>query len=298
MTARISVDVTHADRVLFPEDGITKGDIVDYYSEVADTMLPHLKGRPLTLWRYPRGIDEKGFVQQDFAGTLPDWIAHASVKKEGHGTVVHPVADRREAVVWLANQNCVTLHTWLSRTDRLATPDRIVFDLDPSGPDFGVVRATAHAVADLLQGLGLATYIQTTGSRGLHVVAPVKGDADFDAARRFAREVAETIVADDPDHRTVEARKSSRGERLYIDVMRNAYAQTVVAPYSVRARPGAPVATPLAWDEVDAKGLRPDKFTIRDIPNRLAERGDPWADLRKHSRSLSRPAQRLSKSRA
>ena len=295
MTARITVDVTHPDRVLFPDDGITKGDLVAYYSEVAGAMLPHLRGRPLTLWRYPRGIDEKGFVQQDFADTLPDWMGQAKVKKEGGGDVVHPVADRSQAVVWLANQNCITLHTWLSHADRLEVPDRIVFDLDPSGTDFAVVRATAHAVADLLDDLGLVAYVQTTGSRGVHVVTPISGDADFDAVRSFARDVAEVVVADDPAHRTIEARKANRGDRVYLDVMRNAYAQTVVAPYAVRARRGAPVATPLEWGELDKRGLRADKFTVRDVPKRLAEQGDPWADLRRHSRSLTCPVQRLSK---
>jgi bifunctional non-homologous end joining protein LigD len=295
--ARIEVEVTHADRVMFPADGITKGDIVDYYSEMADVMVPHLKGRPLTLWRYPRGIAQKGFVQQDFAESLPEWMVGVEVPKEG-GTVVHPTVDRAEALRWLANQNCLTVHAWLSRRGRLNTPDRLVFDLDPSGSDFAVVRATARAFADVLGELGLVTYLQTTGSRGLHVVTPVKGDTDFDTARQFARDVAEVVVADDPAHRTIEMRKANRGDRVYLDVMRNAYAQTAAAPYAVRARRGAPVATPLEWDELDRRGLLADRFTIRDIPKRIAENGDPWADLQRRARSLARPAQRLAKIRA
>jgi len=291
------VDVTHPDRVLFPADGITKAELVDYYSAIADVMLPHLKGRPLTLWRYPRGIDQKGFVQQDFADSMPDWMGRVEVGKED-GTVVHPVADSRESLRWLANQNCVTVHAWLSRRDRLHTPDRIVFDLDPSADDFAVVKATARAVADLLTQIGLVPYVQTTGSRGLHVVTPIRGDADYDTARRFARDIAEVIVADDPDHRTVEMRKANRGDRVYIDVMRNAYAQTAVAPYAVRARRGAPVATPLRWDELDRRGLRADLFTLRDVPKRVAENGDPWADIGRRARSLTRPAQQLTKIRA
>jgi bifunctional non-homologous end joining protein LigD len=295
--ARIEVEVTHADRPVFPADGITKGDIVAYYSDIADVLVPHLKGRPLTLWRYPRGIDHQGFVQQDFADSLPDWMGRVEVAKEG-GTVVHPTADRPEALRWLANQNCLTVHAWLSRADRLDTPDRVMFDLDPSGSDFPVVRATARAFAGVLDDLGLVSYVQTTGSRGLHVVAPIKGDNDFDAVRQFARDVAEVVAADDPERRTIEMRKSNRKGRVYLDVMRNAYAQTAVAPYSVRARRGAPVATPLEWDELDRRGLRADRFTIRDIPKRLAENGDPWADLQRRARSLTRPAQRLAKLRA
>ncbi len=287
-----TVEITHPDRVLFPADGITKGDLVEYYSEIAGVMVPHLKGRPLTLWRYPRGIDEKGFVQQDFADSLPDWMGRVKVAKED-GTLVHPTAEGRDALRWLANQSCVIVHAWLSRRDRLHTPDRIVFDLDPSISDFAVVKATARSVADVLDDLGLVSYVQTTGSRGLHVVTPLRGDADFDTVRQFARDVADVVAADDPKHRTVEMRKAKRGDRVYLDVMRNAYAQTAVAPYAVRARRGAPVATPLAWDELGRRGLRADLFTIRDVPKRVAERGDPWADLARRGRTLTRPAQRL-----
>jgi bifunctional non-homologous end joining protein LigD len=295
--ASIEVEITHPDRVLFPADGITKGDLVDYYAAVAEAMVPHLKGRPLTLWRYPRGIDEKGFVQQDFADTLPDWMGSAEVAKEG-GTLVHPVADRREALVWLANQNCITPHSWLSRRDRLDEPDLIVFDLDPSTSDFAPVRAAARACADVLDDLGLAAYLKTTGSRGLHVVVPLSRGTDFDTVRQFARDVADLVAAYAPAHRTVEQRKDKRGDRIYLDVMRNAYAQTAVAPYAVRARRGAPVATPLDWDELGGRGLRPDRFTVRDVPKRIAEQGDPWADMRRRARSLSRPMQRLKKLRA
>ncbi|WP_024802118.1 non-homologous end-joining DNA ligase [Nocardia sp. BMG51109] len=290
---RFDVEITHADRVLFPRDGITKGGLVDYYSEVAEVMLPHLRSRPLTLWRYPRGIGAQGFVQQDFAKSMPDWMSRAEMEKEG-GTVVHPVADRREALVWLANQDCITLHTWLSRQSH--EPDRLVFDLDPSSDDFGAVRGTARACAGVLDDLGLATYVQTTGSRGLHVVVPLRGNADFGTVRQFARDVAEVLVDDDPAHRTVEARKDKRGERVYIDVMRNAYAQTAVAPYAVRAREGAPVATPLDWAELDDRALRPDGFTVCDVPERVAGQGDPWAGMNRHARALTRPIERLQRS--
>lgn len=291
--AGIQVEITHPGRVLFPADGITKGDLVDYYSQVAAVMVPHLKGRPLTVQRFPGGIGEQGFIQQDFADSLPDWMSRAEVAKKG-GTMVHAVVDRPEALLWLANQNCIAVHAWLSREGRLNNPDRLIFDLDPPDRDFAVVRATARAVADVLGDLGLVSYVKTTGSRGLHVVAPLRGDTDFDSARCFARDVADVIVADDPTHRTVEMYKSNRGDRLYVDLMRNAYGQTAVAPYSVRARPGAPVATPLRWDELNRPGLRPDGFTIRDVPGRVAAQGDPWADIDRHARSLAQPMQRLS----
>ena len=295
--ARIDVEITHPDRVLFPADGITKRDLVTYYDKVAETMLPHLRDRALNVQRYPRGIGEKGFIQQDFADTLQDWMGRVEVDKEG-GSVVHLVADRPESLRWLANQSAITLHAWQSRRDNLDNPDRLVFDLDPSDSDFAVVRAAAHAVAGVLDDLGLARYVQTTGSRGLHVVVPVRADTDFDTARQFARDVAEVVVADDPDHRTLEARKEKRGARVYLDIMRNAYAQTAVAPYSVRAREHAPVATPLEWDELDGRGLRPDRFTIRDLPKRLAGQRDPWAEMSRHARSLTGPRDRVAKLRA
>lgn len=295
--ARVDVEITHPDRVLFPADGITKRDLAAYYDQVADTMLTHLRGRALNVQRYPRGIAETGFIQQDFADSLPDWMSSVRVAKEG-GTVEHPVVERPEALRWLANQSCITLHMWQSRRARLDNPDRLVFDLDPSDGDFAVVRATARATAGILGDLGLACYVQTTGSRGLHVVAPLRADTDFDTARQFAREVSEVVAADDPAHRTVEARKDKRDGRVYLDIMRNAYAQTAVAPYSVRARNGAPVATPLEWDELDAGRLRADRFTIRDVPKRLAGQPDPWAHMSRHARSLAGPMRRLARLRA
>lgn len=300
--ARINVKVTHPDRVLFPASAtngaITKGALVDYYTELAPVMLPHLKGRPLTLTRFPGGIEEEGYIQQNFARSLPDWMARAKVAKKGAGPdgfVVHPLAQRREALGWVANQDCITLHAWLSRQPRLTKPDRLVFDLDPADGDFGPLRATARTLAGLLDDLGLAAYVQTTGSRGLHVVTPLRRGADFDAARRFARDVARLVAADDPAHRTCEIRKANRGGRLYLDVLRNAYGQTAVAPYAVRARAGAPVATPLDWDELDARGMRAYRFTLPEVAKRMAERPDPWAQMSRRARSLSGPRQRLAR---
>jgi bifunctional non-homologous end joining protein LigD len=295
--AHIDVQITHPDRVLFPADGITKADLVGYYTDVADTMLPHVRGRALNVQRFPRGIDQTGFLQQDYAEALPPWMGRVEVAKEG-GTVVHAMAERVEALRWLANQNAITLHAWQSRQDHLDKPDRLVFDLDPSDSDFAVIRAAAHATAGVLRDLGLAPYLKTTGSRGLHVVVPLRADTDFDNARQFARDVAELVAADDPTHRTVEARKDKRDGRIYLDIMRNAYAQTAVAPYSVRARAGAPVATPLEWEELDDRRLRADRFTIRDISKRLAGQPDPWANMSRHARSLTGPIKRLATLRA
>ena len=175
---------------MFPADGITKSDLVGYYTEIAPLILPHLKGRPLTLTRFPGGIDEEGFVQQNFAGSLPDWMRRAEVERKGsakaasNGPVVHPVVQRREALVWMANLDCITPHAWLSRQPRLAAPDRLMFDLDPPDDgDFAEVRATARTVADVLEDLGFTAYVQTTGSRGLHVVTPLAATIASSSAR-------------------------------------------------------------------------------------------------------------------
>ena len=293
-----TVEVTHADRVLFPDDGITKGDVVDYYRRVAPVMVRHLRDRPLTLQRFPRGIGAKGFIQQDIADSgAPDWLDRVEVPKESGRTVVHAVANRADALAWLANQNCLTPHAWLARAARLDRPDLMVIDLDPSDGAFGPVRDTAFALRDLLSDLGLVPHAQLTGSRGVHVVAALSGRPDFDEVRAFARDVAEVAVADDPAHRTIAARKAARGDRVYLDVMRNAYAQTAVAPYAVRAKRGAPVATPVTWDELSSRGIRADRYTVRTLPHRLADRDDPWHDLRRHARSLSVARRRLDRIR-
>jgi bifunctional non-homologous end joining protein LigD len=293
---RLGVQITHPDKVLFPDAAITKVEFADYTASVASTMVTHLRGRPLMLQRFPRGIDESGFVQKDFDDALPEWMHRVEVAKSG-GTIEHPLADTRRALVWLANQDCITVHSWLSRQDNLNCPDRLVIDLDPSSDDFDAVRTTAQSLAGLLNAIGLVPYVQTTGSRGLHVLAPLRGEADFDTVRAFAGELAEAAAAEDPNHRTTEVRKQNRGERIYLDIMRNAYAQTAVAAYTVRAKASAPVATPLSWDEVDDPALRPDGFTISDIPARLARRGDPWAGMGRHARSLAGPRERLAQMR-
>lgn len=298
-THGIEVPITHADRVVFPDDGITKGHVVGYYRRVAAVMLPHLADRPLTLQRYPHGISGSGFIQQDLTSSgLPEWMGRAEVPKEGGGTVLHAVANRPEALVWLANQNCLTPHVWLSHVSRPETPDRMVIDFDPAGEDFGTVRAAAQATRDLLTELGLVAFVQTTGSRGLHVVVPLSGHADFATVRGFARDVAELIVADDPASRTLAARKADRGDRVYLDVLRNGYAQTMVAPYAVRARRGAPVATPLDWDELGHRGMSARRYTLRSLPRRLAQREDPWTELAAQARSLTPAHRRLAQRRA
>jgi bifunctional non-homologous end joining protein LigD len=286
------LELSNPGKILFPAVGLTKGDLVDYYARVAPIMLPHVAGRPLSLERYPDGIEAEGFMQKNAGDYFPGWIRRARLAKQG-GMVEHVVAEDGATLVYLANQACVTLHVGLSRIDRIDHPDRMVLDLDPSDDDFAKVRRAAQEARALLEEVGLAPFLQTTGSRGLHVWVPLDRSADFDQIREFAAAVAALLVARRPGELTTAQRKAKRGDRVFVDVARNAYAQTAVAPYSVRARPQAPVATPLDWPELNDRTLGPQRYTIRNIFRRLAHRRDPWAEIDRHARPLHAAHARL-----
>jgi bifunctional non-homologous end joining protein LigD len=280
--------------VLFPGDGITKGDLIDYYRRIAPWILPHMRGRPLAMERYPDGIDKPSFFHKAVPSYYPDWIKTVTVKKAA-GTVTHVVCDDKATLVFLANQACITPHIWLSRIDKLHHPDQMVFDLDPSGDDFGLVKSTAQDLSALLDELGLPAYVKTTGSKGLHVVVPLKREEDFDSVRAFAKRLAAIVVDDDPEHRTLEQRTNKRRGRVFLDTNRNAYAQTIAPAYAVRARPHAPVSVPLAWSELNNKYLRPDGVTIGTVFERLEKFRDPWHEYRRAAASLRAACRRLEK---
>jgi bifunctional non-homologous end joining protein LigD len=292
----MSVALSHLDKVFFPDDGITKGDLVAYYRQMAPRILGYLKDRPLTIDRYPDGITGQRIVQKNAGKNFPDWIQRAEVGKQG-GTVSHAIADRADTLVYLANLGAIEFHVFLSQVGALDEPDQLVFDLDPPSDDrFDDVRRHALHLRGLLEDeLGLSTYVKTTGGRGLHVHVPLRPEEDFDAVRGFARSAAVVLAGRYPDELTVEQRKDQRGDRLYLDIMRNAYAQTVVAPYSIRARPGAPASTPLDWDELADPGLSPHQFTVRTIAARVEGHNDPWADMARHRRGLATARRRLAK---
>jgi bifunctional non-homologous end joining protein LigD len=289
----MSVEITHPEKLLFPADGVTKADLAEYYETVAEWMLPHVRDRPLSLMRFPDGIDGEGFFQKNTPAHYPGWIKRVEVEKRG-GTVVHAVVSNADTLVYLVGQNTITPHIWLSRADRLRQPDRIVFDLDPApGADFAAVRRAARRTGDLLREVGLEPFAQVTGSKGIHVWTPLRRRATFADVRPFARFAAELLAERYPDELTIEFRKAERGGRILIDVMRNAYAQTAVPPYAVRPRPGAPVATPIEWDELSDSKLRPDRWTVKTVPRRLRSKGDPWGDIASFARGLSRARKRL-----
>jgi bifunctional non-homologous end joining protein LigD len=285
------IEITHPDRVLFPKDRITKADLVDYYARVAEVMVPHLRDRPLSQHQFPGGIEGGSFWKKQIPDHFPEWIGRVKVDTE-KGPQVQILGNDAATLAYLANQNCITPHVWLSRADHLDRPDQITFDLDPPGEDFAPVRDAALALREILDGLGLVPFAKTTGSKGLHVTAPLDRKADFEETRAFAHAVARILAEGDPDRLTMEVRKAKRRGRVFIDIGRNAYGQTAVPPYAVRARDGAPVATPLEWDEVP--GLRSARtFTLRNLFRRLSRRSDPWGGMGRRARSLGRAAERL-----
>ncbi|GAB2818216.1 non-homologous end-joining DNA ligase [Streptomyces daliensis] len=286
------VEITRPDKVLFPDDGITKSELAEHYRRVARRAVPRLRGRPVMMERHPDGIGGKPLMQKNAPDYFPDWI-HTAVLPKEDGEVRHVVCDNADTLVYLAGQACVTLHRWLSREDRPHHPDVLVFDLDPSGKaGFEDVRWSARCVSGVLEEVELPTLLMTTGSRGLHVLAPLDRNADFDAVRDFARRVSALLVQRNPDRLTDEPRKAKRGDRVYLDIQRNAYAQTAVAPYSVRAKPGAPVAVPIGWDELDDPDLTPGRWTVRNLEERL-KGADPWARSHVRGRSLRAADRRL-----
>ncbi len=284
--------ITHPEKVLFPDDGITKGDLAAYYETIAPVLLPHLAGRPVTMERYPAGIGAKGFWQKDVSKGYPEWLQRVEVPKKD-GVVHHPVITDTRSLLWVTNQNTITQHVWTSRVPDLNHPDLCVFDLDPSTDDVAAVRAAALDVRDLLEQLGLPSWVKTSGSKGFHVVVPLDGKAEMGAAARFANAVGTLLVSRAPDRLTQEFSKADRGGRIYVDTGRNGYSATFAAAYTVRAKGGAPVSAPCTWEEIERGEVTPGTFTLRNLPERVAKVGDIWADMRRRGRSMTQPAQRL-----
>jgi bifunctional non-homologous end joining protein LigD len=289
------IELSNRDKVLFPQDDITKGDLIDYYHRMADRILPYLEERPVMLQRFPDGIAETGFYQKQVSEYFPDWITKITVGLKDRDEIRSMVVCNDAAkLVYLANQACITLHAWLSRRASLDRPDRMIFDLDPAGDDFAGVREAARHLREVIEEVGLAPYVMTTGSKGLHVAVPLKLGASFDAVRDFARELATYVADQHADSYTLEPRKEKREQRLFLDYLRNGYGQTAVVPYAVRAKAGAAIATPLDWEELSDSSLRSNRYTLRNIFRRLGQKDDPWADMDRDARGLAAPRKLLS----
>jgi bifunctional non-homologous end joining protein LigD len=284
--------ITHPEKVLFPEDGITKGELAEYYAAVAPVMLPYLEGRPVTMERYPSGVGGKGFWQKDVSRAFPEWLQRVEVPKKG-GTVQHPLADDERSLLWMANQNSITLHVWPSRVPALQNPDLCLFDLDPATDDRDAARAAALEVHALLTELGLTSWVKTTGSKGFHVAVPLDGVADSDEVSSFAHRAGALLVKRNPERLTQAFLKADRDGRTLVDTGRNGWSATFAAAYTVRARAGAPVSAPCTWAEVERGEVDPRSFKLRSMIRRLAAVGDPWADLLASGQSLRDAAERL-----
>ncbi|MFW5926983.1 MAG: non-homologous end-joining DNA ligase [Wenzhouxiangella sp.] len=286
-------EASNLDKMLFPDDGITKARVIDYYRRVSDLALPHLTDRFLTLQRFPDGIGEDGFYQQNRSGHFPRFVHGQSAERADGSRIEHIHVRNAAGLVYLAEQATIAFHVWLSRRQRPDRPDRLVFDLDPPGRDFEPVRQAALKTADLLRELGLTPYPMTTGSRGLHVVVPLDGRSGFDPVRDFAAEAADLLACRHPDSLTTEQRRNKRGRRLYLDITRNAHGQTAVMPYSLRPKSGAPVATPLGWDELARPGLTSQTYRLDNLFRRLGQIDEPWAGMGRHRAGLRTARRRL-----
>lgn len=280
--------ISHPDKLLFPADGITKGELARYYEAVAPILLPHLRGRPCTMERFPAGIDKKGFIQKDVSKGFPEWLARVEVPKKD-GTTWYPLIDDARSLAWLANQNCITPHVWVSRVPELHAPDLCVFDLDPSTDDFEILRQSALAVRALLDELGLPSVVKTSGSKGYHIVAALDGKSDAEVVGSFTHGAGALLVKRHPQLFTQEFIKADRGERVLIDTGRNWPGATFAAVYAVRPKPGAPVSAPCSWDEVERGVVRPQTLTLRAMSERLATTGDLWKNLHDDPSSLEAP---------
>jgi bifunctional non-homologous end joining protein LigD len=277
--------ITHPEKLLFPADGISKGELAAYYEAIAAVMLPHLSRRPVTLERFPAGIEKKGFLQKDVSKGFPEWLTRVEVSKKG-GSLHHVLVDDVRSLMWLANQNCITPHVWTSRHPTLETPDLCVFDLDPSRDDGAELRAAALAVRDLLAELGLLSWVKTSGSKGFHIVVPLDGQSGYDTVWRFAHGVAALLVKRHPERLTQQFLKAERAERILVDTGSNGHGATFAATYAVRARAGAPVSAPCSWAELEAGQVEPQSFALRSMRERIDAVGDLWAELHARGQGL------------
>ena len=289
---KYTIEITNPDKIIFPKAKLTKTDLIAYYQKIAPIMLPHLKGRPLTMYRFPDGVTKKGFYQKDAADYFPDYIAIQPIKRSSGGLIEYVLVNNEATIVYLANLVCVP-HVWLSREPKLNYPDRMIFDLDPSpGVSFTSVKWAAKELKKLLEFLGFTPFLMTTGSRGLHIVVPIKRNYLFDDIREFAQEIARYLIEQHPTKLTLKLKKSARGKRIFVDTLRNAWSATSVAPYGVRAKEGAPIATPIKWSELSAL-TSAQKYTIKNIFQRISRVGDLWKDINKKACAIAQARKKL-----
>lgn len=287
-SGRYTIELSNTDKVLFGKSGITKGDLIDYYQKIAPLMLPYCDKRPISMQRFPDGIHKEGFFQKDASDYFPEWITRKIIPKEDKKPVNYVVIDKPATLIYLANQGCITPHLWLSRTDNIHKPDRMIFDLDPADKlSFTDIQQVAKKLKKILDDCGLPTFCMLTGSRGAHIVVPLKRIHTFEVVSRFAHDIALLLAQQYPKLITATVRKAERGKRVFLDWLRNGFGATAVAPYAVRALEGAPVATPVTWKELLSSGMKSQKYTIKNIEKRIKKVGDVWKGMEKHAVSLA-----------
>jgi bifunctional non-homologous end joining protein LigD len=291
---RRTITTSSETRILFPKDGITKGDIITYYHAISRWMVPHLEARRLTIQRFHPDIYGEGTFQKEMPSHFPEWVNNITVPKRG-GTVKHVVCDNPETLVYLANQGCLTPHVGLARTDKIEYPDQLLFDLDPAADEFDRVRSIAFSMKELLDEIGLVSFLKTTGSKGIHIVVPIDRKLNFGEVHELARQIAVVLVKRRPGDTTLEFYKEQRGGKVFVDVNRNASAQTAVPAFAVRARDTAPVAMPITWEHLEDSHLTARTYTIRNAVEHITKNGDPMQGMRRHARSLRPAANRLAK---
>jgi bifunctional non-homologous end joining protein LigD len=287
----IAQGITHPEKLLFPDDGITKGELASYYESVAPIMVPQISGRPVTMERFPNGINEPGFLQKNVSKGFPEWLQRVNVPKKG-GSVNYPLVYGGRDLLWMTNQNSITPHVWTSRVDDLWRPDIFIVDLDPSVDDEAVLRHATLWVRDLLAELDLPSWVKTSGSKGFHIAVPLK-DAHYNEVAPFGEDLGRELVLRHPETFTQEFSKADRGDRILVDTGRNNMGATFASVYSVRAKPGAPVSAPCRWEEIERGEVAPQTFNLRSMAQRLADAGDLWGDMRRRSRSLGPAIARL-----
>lgn len=291
---RHTIEISNQDKVFFPEDTITKGDLINYYAQVASVMIPYTKKRPISMQRFPHGIQAEGFYQKDASDYFPQWITIEPIKKQDNDIVNYVVINNAATLVYLANQACITPHIWLSRHDKLRNPDKMIFDLDPAEKtNFADVQWASQQLRSLLEDeLHLSTFVMTTGSRGAHIVIPIKRLHDFDYVRTFAQDIAHVLEHRHPEKLTTALSKQKRNNRIFIDWLRNSFGATSVAPYAVRAIEGAPVAMPLPWKLFETiKSAQ--TYTIKNVSNYLKKNGDAWKNINTKAVSLTKARKKL-----
>ena len=283
------VRLSSPERVLFPDDGVTKGDLFAYYRDVAPVLVPHLRDRPFTMKRFREGIAAPFFFQKDAPKGMPEWIPRRTFRtypREGGSRLVDfPLVNDELALLWMVQMHCIDMNAWYSRVDKPERPDFVLFDLDPPDGGFSLAARVAHYVREAVEAVGLRSYVKTSGADGIHVLVPVTRRATYEQTRTFAERIADQLVREHPGEATTEWLKRKR-DGVYVDARQNGPGKTIASAYSVRPKPGAPVSTPLAWDELDER-VDPRSFTIAAVLERVERHGDLFRPVLDEPQPLS-----------